>query len=667
MRKAIKFLVPLTAALLASTEAPAALKIDSASDHPAAAKAVELIEKAASAIEETTVASSLPASVRLEVSRSDGDGYEAARLDDTVVVKATRPRALLFAAGEAHRWLALTPGQTLKREPKFALRSLNYTGSAHGVAEWVAATGANMIQLGRNAPVRMVDECKAADVEVFAFLYGCDPMKWGKERCEAFLADHPSARGVDPGRSWEKGIMCPSDPATWEFFTLVITNIAAKADYDGVSVTFWDDYGLNCHCKRCRKSGRDKFGSQVAAAVKCFERALKPLGKKLLVRTWSSGAPHFLGDEWVHAPGYGGSGGEPLELWGDTYRSASRDTVFQTKVYNADCQPNPPFSLLLGKACEAGFTELAEWQITGQTVGLGYLPASVVDHTSWTMKKAYELTRGKGVCLYAGGYNNPGYEALDDILNSINIYAWRQLSWNPEEDVEKIWQEWASARFGAGASAMAQALRRSETAAVASFSPLGFGSATESRFDSNLSRREDHIRYTNRHYLPEGQALLEPTKENITRVVAEKDAAIVAVDEMLSLIDSGAAAWAAANNGAVAPWREEARIRTEWLRTHLLVSRALDGAYWRFRLLRHLSQQGMTDLGVMNDIESDFEAIRQNHRELFKHDADLRLSCYGMKPCGDREISLRSPIPLMRDIHSNAVECVEHIMGPIRK
>lgn len=660
-------MVALFAAAMASFVTQAALKVESASDHPAARKAAELISKAAQSEEESGRTSAFPAVVRLSVTRSDGDGYKAARLGDTVTIEGARPRSLLFAAGEAHRWLALKPGESLRREPKFALRSLNFTGNGHDVAEWVAAAGVNMIQLGRNAPVRMVDDCKAADVEVFAFLYGCDPMKWGRERCEAFLAEHPTAKGVDPGRSWEKGLMCPSDPATWDFFTLVITNLAMKADYDGVSVTFWDDYGLNCHCKRCRKSGRDKFGSQVASVVKCFEKALKPLGKKLLVRTWSSGAPHFLGDEWVHAPGYGGSGGQPLELWGETYRSASRDTIFQTKVYNADCQPNPPFSLLLGKACDAGFTELAEWQITGQTVGLGYLPASVVDHTSWTMKKAFELTRGKGVCLYAGGYNNPDYEALDDILNSINIYAWRQLSWDPEEDVSRLWQEWAAPRFGAAAPAMVEALRRSEMASVVVFSPLGFGTATESRFDSNVSRREDHIRYTNRHYLPEGQTLLEPTKENIAHVVEEKDTAIASVDEMLGFIDSGAAAWAEANGGAVPPWREEAHIRTEWLRACLVVSRALDGAYWRFRYLRQLSQQGMADFDVLNGVDEDFETVRQNHRELFKHDDDLRLSFYGMKPCGDRDISLRSPLPLMRDIHSNAVECVEHIMGPIRK
>lgn len=628
-------------------------------EHPAANRAVELVL--------AEIGDAKGENVRLEVDGDqpelNGDGYTAVREGDAVVVRGARPRSLLFAAGEVSRWRFAKEGDgKIVREAAFKMRCMNFTGREHGVADWVAATGANVVQLGRNAPPRMVDECKAADVAAYAFLYGCDPMKWNRKKCEEFLAAHPSARAVDPGRSWEKGIMCPSDPATWEYFAAYITDIAKQADYEGVCVTFWDDYGLNCRCSRCRANGLDKFSRQVAAVVKCFEDALAPLGKKLIVRTWSSGAPHFLGGEWVHAPGYGGSGGEPLELWGDTYRNAKRGTIFQTKVYNSDCQPNPPFSLLLGKAHDAGFCELAEWQITGQTVGLGWLPASVVNHTAWTMKKAFALNGGEGVCLYAGGYQNHGYEALDDIMNSINIYAWRQLSWNPDDDVGAIWLEWAKPRYGKGAEDMAKALALTETPAVVAFSPLGLGTYTESRYDSNVVRREDHLRYTNRHYLPEGQAALAPTKENIERVIREKDDALATMDAIDVLVERYRNSLNAA--GATPKHYEEVKTRMEWLRTTLVVAKALDSALWRYRYLRHLGDNGISDLQVLKDIEGDFDVVRQNHRRLFEHSPDLRLSCYGGQPCGDREITLRSPIPLMRDIHSNAVHCVERILGP---
>lgn len=647
-------------ALLAPFVASAAVTTDC--EHPAAAKAVEIIDNA--------LGEGGALDIRLEVDAAkagsaSGEGYRVKNEGGALIVAGARPRSLLFAAGECRRWVeSCKSGKEFVREPAFKLRCLNFTGKAHGIADWVAATGANAVQLGRNAPVRMVEDCKAADVEVYAFLYGCDPMKWNRRKCEEFLAKHPSAKAVDPGRSWEKGVMCPSDPATWEYFAEYIREIASRADYDGVSVTFWDDYGLNCHCKRCVAKGMDAFPMQVGCVVKCFEDALAPLGKKLIVRTWSSGAPHFYKDEWVHAPGYGGSGGAPLSLWGGAYAGAKRTTIFQTKVYNSDCQPNPPFSLLLGKAHDMGLCELAEWQITGQTVGLGWLPASVVNHTAWTMKKAFALNGGDGVCLYAGGYKNADYEALDDVMNSINIYAWRQLTWNPDDDVEAIWREWAQPLYGKGAETMAKALALTETPAVVAFSPLGLGTYTESRYDSNVVRREDHLRYTNRHYLPEGQEVLAPTKENIERVIKEKDDALATMDAIDALVERYRSSLNMA--GAEPPYMEEIATRMEWLRTTLVVAKALDGALWRYRYLRYLSECGLSDEDVMKDIDADFDVVRKNNKKLFTHSPDLRLSCYRFAPCGDREITLRSPVPLMRDIHSNAVLCVERILGPRR-
>ncbi len=631
--------------------------VECTANHPAALAARDMIAK-------SPLCARLD--IRLEVSPSlpgvKHDGYIAEKHGSQVTIRGMRPRSLLFAAGEIQRWAGMQDGK-LVRDPKFARRMLNYTGNRHTMAEWVAATGANIVQLRRNAPARMAKECADADVACYAFLYGCDPMKWNRAKCTAYLEEHPSCKATDPGRSWEKGIMCPSDPATWAFFAQTIVSIASQADYEGVAVTFWDDYGLNCHCKRCRESGMDRFSNQVAAAVKCFEEALKPLGKKLLVRTWSSGCPHFLVDEWVHAPGYGGTGGEPMELWGKTYSTADKSsTIIQTKVYNCDCQPLPPFSRLLGEAAKAGFTEFAEWQITGQTLGLQWLPACVVEDTASRMKRAFSLVGAEaGVCLYAGGYNNRDYEALDDIMNSVNIYAWRQLSWNPEDDLETIWREWAAPIYGKGAPWMVKALKETQMATAVSFSPLGLGAPTESRFTTNINRREDLLRYTNRTFLPEGRAVLEPTKENIAKVVEEKDSALAAVKRMEGFIAQAARS---ARQDARPVWLEEVSTRTAWLKTHLLCTKAIDGALWRYRYLKHLSLMAQTDKEAYDGIVADFEAIRANHKHLFAHAPSLKLSFYPDE-CADREISLRSPVPILMDIRSNAVYCVEKVLGPV--
>ena len=614
------------------------------------------------------------------------DGYVAVREGDGVAIFGSRPRSLLYAAYELARWRATR--LPFARDPAFAARMLNYGSSKHSLGEWLAATGCNIVHLGRRGTVtlersmpevfarlsaadrarmqerqakerksfeRTVRMCTDMDVPAYPLLYGCDARKWDSALLEAFLQAHPSAKGESPLRSWEKGTLCPSDPATRVFLGAYIAEFAQLASYEGVIVTFWDDYGLNCQCRRCRKNGLHLFSRQVAFCIGAFEDALKPIGKKLIVRTWSSGASHFLNDEWVHAPGYGGPSGEPLELWGTAFRKSSKETVFQTKVYNSDCQPEAPFSLLLGSA--KGRREFAEWQIAGQTVGLQWLPASVVDHTARTVKRAYGLVGGEGgVCLYAGGYNNPGYEALDDIVNGINLHAWRQLTWNPDDSVDDVWMEWAKTIYGAAAKDVASALKETERISVQAFSPLGLGAPTESRFANSIARREDLLRYTNRCHLPDGRAALEPTKENVARVAAEKN-------DCLARLDRADAALARAGARLSAQQRAELATRFGWLREFVRCARALDVALWQFRLIRHLSAMQQSCADELKPIDEAFGEIRAHGGMLFRHDPSLRLSCFP-DPVGERPVTLGSPVPLMRDIYTNAVKLVEKVSGP---
>ena len=546
-----------------------------------------------------------------------------------LVVKAATERAFLYANYESNRWMNAA-SYPFVRDPHFRFRALDVSRSSEPLRAWIAATGANAVYLKRGRPdAKRLRECAELGVPAYGFLYGCDAAKWNRAKYEAFIAAHPSAKGVTPPNSWEKGTLCPSDSATREFFATTIREIA-ECDVAGVVVCLWDDYGLNCVCDRCKASGMaGNWGRQVAFAVGAWERALKPLGKELIVRTWASGASHWLGTEWVHAPGYGGESGEPLSVWGAAMNAAGKDVRFQTKVYNADCQPDPPFSALLPVAPRR---EIAEWQITGQTVGLQYLPASVVEQTTRQMRRVAEIISPEGgVMLYAGAYKRgDGYLALSDDLNSVNIHVWRQLSWNPHDDVEMLWREWAVPRHGADAEKVIAAMKASEQATVAAFSPLGLGAPTESFFARTAERRESLLRYTNRYFLPEGRAALAPTRENIARVIAEKDAAIAEIDRVLSV-----GRVVPTRRGGLGTDRPTSEERFGWLRAQLLVSRALDGALWRYFHLRACAKNGLTDAEDISGINADFETVRKHHREL----------CPG----------LGSPVALMRDIREKAV------------
>ena len=362
------------------------------------------------------------------------------------VVKAETARAFLYANYESNRWMNAR-SYPFVRDPHFKTRALDVSRSPEPLRDWIAATGANAVYFKRGRPnAKRLRECAALGVDAYSFLYGCDAAKWNRARYDEFVAAHPSAKGVSPEKSWEKGTLCPSDAATAAFFGEAVREIAVP-EVAGVVVCLWDDYGLNCACDRCKANGfAGNWGRQVAFAVKAWEDALKPLKKKLIVRTWSSGASHWLGDEWVHAPGYGGPSGEPLSVWGEAMRRAGSGVLFQTKVYNADCQPNPPFSALLQVAPRR---DIAEWQITGQTVGRQYFPAPVVAQTARQFARVKDLVSPEGgVMLYAGTYKRDGYAALSDRLNSVDLHVWRQLSWNPGEDVDALWREWAEPPYG---------------------------------------------------------------------------------------------------------------------------------------------------------------------------------------------------------------------------
>ena len=537
------------------------------------------------------------------------------------VVKAETERAFLYANYESNRWINAR-SYPFVRDPHFKMRALDVSRSPEPLRDWIAATGANAVYFKRGRPdAKRLRECAALGVEAYSFLYGCDAAKWNRTRYDAFVSGHPSARGVSPEKSWEKGSLCPSDAATAGFFGDAVRDIAVPG-VAGVVVCLWDDYGLNCVCDRCKENGfAGNWGRQVAFAVKSWEDALKPLKKKLIVRTWSSGASHWLGDEWVHAPGYGGPSGEPLSVWGEAMAAAGADVLFQTKVYNADCQPDPPFSALLQVAPRR---EIAEWQITGQTVGRQYFPAPVVAQTARQFSRVKDLVAPDGgVMLYAGTYKRDGYAALSDRLNSVNYHVWRQLSWDPDEDVEALWREWAEPLYGKDWKCVVTAMKASEKASVASFSPLGLGAPTESVFAKNVERRESLLRYTNRYFLPEGKASLEPTQENVNRVVAEKDAALAALD----------AAMAGIGGGVVA---EADMTRFRWLRAHLVASRELDANLWRLRLLKRRRENGEATDALVRQMEEGLAKVRKLRREF------------------PREIG--SPVSLMSDICSRARE-----------
>jgi len=616
------------------------------------------------------------------------DGYVVAFREGGATVFGARPRSFLFAAGEFGQWRDHGVG-LWTRDPAFAVRTAAYRGR-HTIPQLVAALGINgfiprvnpALTFEQTMPevfaaldpatqkrlrqsrekqlvqqAELVRSCREADISCYPLLYGNDLERWSSTLYKALIAVHPEAKGTPPAASWERASLCPSDTNTWRAIAAGVREFAEQG-CDGVYATFWDHYGLDCQCDRCRAAGNAGFAAQLKGCVGSYRAALKPMDKELIVRTWSSGVPHWLGDTWVHAPGYDHFGGSADSVWGRVIRELPTDIVIQTKVYHADCQPDTRFSPFLGKA--APHPEIAEWQITGQTTGNFYFPASTVDHTAQTMKRSLALVGASGgVSVFLGATKQPQYELLDDIANSFNAYAWKAFSWDPAASVDAVWQTWAEPIYGKKAApAIIAALRLSEPVATRVFSTLGMGSDTESRFAKTIARREVLLKYSNRYYLPEGRAMLEPTLENVARVVAEKA-------EVMRQIDGMDRQLALARPHLTPAQANELATRFGWLRSFAVVAGMLDESLWRFRYLRHEAAMLTTDPEQMKHLAAAYDMVEKQRRELFKIDPAATFSCWAV-PVGQLEVKpgLGSPQPLMQEIYQTSLKFVQDSVGP---
>jgi hypothetical protein len=624
------------------------------------------------------------------------DGYTVTYAGGTVVWGA-RPRSVLYAAGEPHHWVGsgnrdqgTGNKMTYRRSPEFALRNATWHPD-YPVAEQAAIFGANFFianlrseptleavpevyaALGaaerksllegaamhklRNAAT--VKEFHDADVEVYALLpYGNNFATWSPALYAATVKTYPTAKGVPMANSHESAALCPSDAQGWRVLEAYVKEYSEQCGADGISATFWDNYSAFCQDARCKANGMDKFPNEVHEFLSRYHALLTPMGQKLHMRTWSSGSPHWLGTNYVHAPGYGQFGLTHPELWARVIKETPADLMMQTKIYHSDCEPNSRFTTLLGK-CKP-HVEMVEYQQVGQFIGRQYFPAATVNYTAATMKKALELVGAHGgVQMHAGGTSQPeGFDLLSDILNSNCIYAWRELTWNINVDLAAMWHEWATQIYGAAAAlAMVRFMRASEDACTWCWSPLGHGSSTNADFAGSIARREVLLRYTNRYYLPEFAAHLEPTLENVTKMEKQKSDCMAKIAEMKAALD-------VARPHLTEAQAAEVTTRFEWFRHFAICNTTLDVSLWRFRYLRGLAGKLTTDPKQMQELAAAYDLIEIEAPKLFQFDKTQKLSMYRV-PLGElqRPPALGNPRSLMHDIYTQSLRLVLESVG----
>ncbi|MGF7230031.1 hypothetical protein [Arachidicoccus sp.] len=629
------------------------------------------------------------------------DGYLVRFKNGGAMIIGKRPRSLLYAAGDFNGWKEKHSGIYI-RQPDFKIRDVNLGGNDN-ITQLIVKTGANIVfqnihpnfitlknsfpQIYNNIArqdqqrlliqenraglfaAKLAKECHDADVDFYPFLYGNDIVKWSPILAKAIYKTYPNIEGKRAVSSWEKATLNPSLNITWDIIHAIVDEYMQTMHGDGMMATFWDDYGLYSQDSLSVANGMNLFDNELQKIVGVYDDVLSKDKKPLIIRTWSSGRAHWvplrnnrnqIELQFVHAPGYGGFSGSRLDTWGKVIDSLPSRIILQTKAYMSDCFPAARDNTLIGKT--KSHPQIIEYQMTGQTTGLYFLPAVNVNYTDSTIKRAHRIIgENSGTSLFYGATHQAHYNLLNDIANSVNLFAWKELSWNVNTSVDAIWSAWATPIYGEKAAPyIIHALELSEPAVNKVFSTLGFGWETNSGFPGSIARREVLLMYTNRFYLPEYQHYLLPNKENIQRVIQEKEEALSDIDSMFIYLNK-------AKPYLKAGQYEELYTRFNWLKYVAIENKLVEVSYWRFRYLRYLYSLRTTDIAEMKAIDTAYKQATYYKDSLFQYAPQTRFSGYDGKlgeVGGRRRIGLGNPMSIMNDIEKQSKQFVVEFTGP---
>ena len=110
---------------------------------------------------------------------------------------------------------------------------------------------------------------------------------------------------------------------------------------------------------------------------------------------------------------------------------------------------------------------------------------------------------------------------------------------------------------------------------------------------------------------------------------------------------------------------QELATRFDWLKEHAICASYLDESLWRYRYLRALAAQQMTDPEQLKYLAAAYDGVREHAPRLFRYDPAQRFSCYNV-PLGQLRIkpTLGSPLPLMKELYDKSKQLIEGIVGP---
>lgn len=329
------------------------------------------------------------------------------------------------------------------------------------------------------------------------------------------------------------GAICANDPFWWEFtrvkykeffeeFPEISGIITAPATGESrVSIT-----SNRCTCERCANTKREEWFENL---VKAMYEPISAAGKKLIIRD-------FVFDPEAHA---------------DIVKALEQlptDIIFSLKNTPHDYYPTFPDNPRLSG--DSLHQQWVEYDSMGQYFGWGIAPSIMIDD----YRRRMTLAKDNGV---QGVIIRTDWESLDahssfDTLNKINLYAFSALTKNLKADGVAIVQQWMEDEAYFKADLTAEEKREAaEWAGAILNQTWDITSKTNYVQDcvfsdsSQLPVSMEHALWlaeeknSLKDWVPEKADALSTERDNLERILSEKDEALKHVQQLLRQVKAG--------------------------------------------------------------------------------------------------------------------------------